>query len=160
MSYFIIFVILAIVVGPVMWLMPSAKQKQQMALREYALKQGLQIKICDLPQSRRKQVRKEAAIKGVVYRLPLVTNKPLTMTSVYLLKKTEEGTEWQGEPPKGLQEHFEIALKQCPSSAVGVELSTAGVACYWSEVGGDNAVDQIKSVLSSFREQLQGKNLS
>ena len=155
MSYLIILLIVAVVVGPVMWMMPSAKQKQQIRIRDYAMRQGLQIKIADLPQSHKQMVRKESPVQGVVYRLPLTSDKPITLKTISCLKKVEQGYEWQGQPQQELQSLFEDVLAQCPESAMGLELSGAGVACYWQERGGEAAVDQIKSALEKFRAQIK-----
>ncbi|MGK0440797.1 MAG: hypothetical protein ACJA0N_000592 [Pseudohongiellaceae bacterium] len=155
MSYLIIIVIVAVVLGPVMWLMPTARQKQQVALRQYAMELGLQIKICDMPQSYRERVRKESIEQGVVYRLPLIRNRPLSKSKVYCLHKADEIFEWQSDALAGKQQVFERALSLCPSSATAIEFSAAGVACYWQEKGGMPAVDDIKKSLEQLRSELK-----
>ncbi|WP_019530189.1 hypothetical protein [Dasania marina] len=180
MNYFIIAIIVAIVLGPIMWMMPSTRQRQQVALRQYALAQGLQIKVCDLPQSHRQRVRKAPAKQGVIYRLPLANKRPITMTQVYCLSRAEfvsdqfspqpepavtspqaDVYEWQGDSLAAVEAEFTAALQHCPASAVAIEYSAAGVACYWQERGGNAAVDQIKSALAALREQLkQGELIS
>ena len=68
-----------------------------------------------------------------------------------------QGYEWQGDALESYQALFEDALKACPETAVAIELSGAGVACYWQERGGDAAVDQIKSALDKLRIELKEK---
>lgn len=155
MSYLIIAVIVAIVIGPVMWMMPTAKQRKQAELRQSALSQGFTIKVCDLPQSHRQRVRKESAIKGVIYRLPIQTDRPIVMSAVYCFSRVDDELAWQGRPLESAKGLFVTALEQCPDSVVAIEYSAAGIGCYWRERGGMEAVSQIKLALSELGKQLK-----
>ncbi|MCR8921756.1 hypothetical protein NO559_03170 [Dasania sp. GY-MA-18] len=169
MNYLIIVIIMAVVIGPIMWMMPSARQRQQMAVRQYALAQGFTIKVTDLPQSHRQRVRKEPVKQGVVYRLPLQQDRPLVMSQVYCLSRgiiddvqepQSTDYEWQGQPLNEAETWFTEALQQCPRTAVAIEYSAAGVGCYWQERGGEAAVEQIKVALQQLRKQLKQLKVS
>ena len=154
MQYLIILIVFAIIVGPLMWMMPSPKQRREEAVRLRAHSLGLQVKVCDLPQSHRQVVRKERPIQGVVYRLPILMNRPVTRKVSFRVQKAQDALEWIGPESQELQACLESGLKRAPNDVVSIEYSAVGVACYWREKGGIAAVDEIYQLLTILRTEL------
>lgn len=155
LQYLLILVVLAIVIGPIMWIMPSASQRKLVQLRQYALSKGFQIKVADMPQSHRQKVRQEEPVRGVHYLLPLI-NKPKAGTEKFLfcLTRSDSNLEWiEGNIPSNEKAMIKL-LEQMPDSAVAVEHASHGVAVYWRERGGEESVDLIASLLEAFRQSL------
>ena len=153
MTYLIIFVVLAFVLAPVFWIMPSPGQKRQIQLRERAMALGLQIKICDLPQTRRAQVRKEPAQQGVVYRLHW--RHPLSGPALFHLLCQRGATEPLDTVAGGI---LQRALDNLPETVVAIEYTNSGVAVYWREGGGVERVEQLYNALQGLQGELSDLN--
>jgi hypothetical protein len=153
LSYLIILLVAAMVVGPVFWIMPSPRQKRQVKLRQRAMSLGLQVKISDLPQTHRSQVRRESPIQGVLYRR-LWDTKVEKLPELQLCLKTDAGYEWTGSSDTLVRSLFESVLSSADMKLLALEYSPAGVAGYWHEKGSEEAVDSIFATLDQLREQL------
>jgi hypothetical protein len=140
-----------------MWMMPTPSQRRIAELRQMALKKGLQVKVVDLPQSHRQQVRKEEKKQGALYRLAF-TDKELMrfFNSQYCLTRLDGEAEWVAakQPPANLPGIFMQQLQQMPEQVVAIELSPQGVACYWREKGGEAVLDAICKQLRAAQQQV------
>lgn len=155
MQYLIIFAVLAIVIGPVMWIMPSPSQRRIVKLRNYAISKGFHIKVADLPQSHRQKVRREDPVRGVHYSLPLLVKpKPGDEKFIYCLTRLGTQPQWVDDDIPGNANLMEQLLAAMPEAVVAVEYASYGVAVYWREKGGNDAVDIIAQQLQSFRQAL------
>lgn len=151
MSYLIIVAVVLMVIAPIFWFMPSPEIKRQMMMRDRAMQLGLQVKICDLPQTRRARVRKEYVEKGVVYRLPW--KQPLQPREQFceLLLKTGEG---DNSVSPVVVEILTAALSAMPAAVLALEYATAGVAVYWRERGGIGEVEDISQRLQQLQKEI------
>lgn len=155
MQYLILFAVLAIVIGPIMWIMPSPSQRKLVKLRQYAIAKGFHIKVADIPQSHRQKVRREDPIRGVYYSLPLLI-KPKAGDEKFhfCLTRSDGSPEWVDDNIPVNASAMEELLTAMPDSVIAVEHASYGVAAYWRERGGEGSVDQIAEQLQNFRKTL------
>ncbi|MFT5579724.1 MAG: hypothetical protein ACI9WS_002484 [Paraglaciecola psychrophila] len=154
MNYLIILFVVAVAVGPIFWMMPSPRQKRQAALRDYALAQGFQMKVCDLPQSHRSKVREERLEEGIVYRLIVKQRGRKTALnhsdpSSYMLCQRENN-----EQTENCLALLRGALVQLPEDVVALEYNGLWLGVYWQERGTDEDIAAIKSRLIELDDQL------
>jgi hypothetical protein len=141
-------------ISPVFWLMPSPKQKRQIHLRQHAMTLGLQVKITDMPQSHRQQVRKEAVSHGVLYRLPLTEiNKALGSFRFLMLQG--ELAELSGQNLSKLELQMVEELQNLPDSILALEYSNAGLAIYWYEKGSLEWLEDLFQQMQQALKRLQ-----
>lgn len=156
-GYLIGALVIALVVGPVLWLRPSQGDKRRTGLRLLARRLGLQVRLCNLPQTRRARVRREDTEQGVVYQLPVPDPGKLRPID-YLLVRDAAGS-WENENsealPPALQAALERAIAALPADAVALELVPQGPAVYWRERGGEATVEALAAQLRALREVMQ-----
>lgn len=155
MSYLIIIVVLALVLAPVFWIMPSPGQRRQAAMRQRAMALGLQVKVCDLPQSHRAKVRKEDPVQGVVYRLPWQAKVKNNDTFQNYCVRVPDGIECNASRSDLSNGQLKEFLQALPDFCIGLELSNTGVGLFWREFGELQRVDTIFQSLDQLREKLQ-----
>ena len=149
------FVVLAIVIGPVMWIMPSASQRKLVQLRQYAISKGFHIKVTDMPQSHRQKVRKQDPVRGVYYSLPLLSKPKVGGEKFhYCLTRSDSETEWVDDNIPINANEMEQLLLSMPEAVIAVEYGNYGVAAYWRERGDHETVDDIAKQLQTFRQGL------
>lgn len=151
MSYVIVAIVIALVLSPIFWVMPSPRQKRQMLLRQRAMALGLQVKVCDLPQNHRAKVRKERPEQGVVYRLPWRSPDANGESFNYLSLRNEQLAD---TPPAAVKELMLTALEAMAEPVVALEFNGSGLAVYWRENGSVELVEQIVEHLKSLRQDL------
>lgn len=148
----------AIVLGPVFWIMPSPRQKHQMQVREQALTLGLQVKVCDLPQTHRAKVRLEPAVKGILYRLEWRDNirRDSALNLLVMREGEAEGsvTLEAKEELDGIKQALSESLVSMPDDVLAIEYSALGLAIFWRERGSKEHVLIIKQELERLRAQV------
>lgn len=152
MVYFIIFIIIAMVVAPIFWMMPSPGQKRQILLRQRAIALGLQVKVCDLPQSHRAKVRKELPKQGVVYRL--MWHQDNDSENAYTFCQRAQPMEERDQSPSPITVVLYEALENMIEQVVAIEYSRSGIAIYWSEQGSVELVEQIAQQLHDVKQAI------
>ncbi|WP_145999211.1 hypothetical protein [Oceanicoccus sp. KOV_DT_Chl] len=153
MSYIIIVVVMAVVLSPIFWMMPSPKQKRQMQLRQHAMNLGLQVKICDLPQTERAKVRREPVVQGVIYRLPWRSKQRDVFQ--HIVQRSDLETEpFQKAGSRDWQTLVGATLAALPDTVVAIEYATAGLAIFWREQGDVDFVESLKRQLQQLQQQL------
>jgi hypothetical protein len=148
-SYLIILLVLSLMLAPVFWMMPSPKQRRQIHLRQHAMSSGLQVRVCDLPQSHRAMVRQEDPVHGVIYRLPWTDPAKGFDQQCRLLRDQE------AELGSHLQQLLSKSLLALPERVMAIECNPAGLAVYWQERGDAAQVDLIVQSLTALRQSLQ-----
>lgn len=143
MAYLFIFLAIAAVLGPLMAVMPSRRQRALMVCRDRAAAGGVSVTLKE-PES-------------VPPRLMRLTDDPLVCYSVRLVPrdsralvrdlwvKTREG--WESKSGKPVPP----AVTRLPD---GAEVAVTGwddIRVYWNERGGDEAVDQVITCLHQLR---------
>lgn len=160
MSYLIIIIIVAFVLGPVFWIMPSPAAKRQMRLRERAMALGLQVKLCDLPQTRLAKVRKESPIKGVVYRLPRSREKKSATDIYQLVLRNDDVAQTQNEVQQRATATAQLltqGLDSLPEGVTALEYGPSGLGLYWREKGGVEVVEAMHQQLLDLSTRLESE---
>lgn len=157
---FLLIGIVAMVVGPIMMLQPSAAQRRQESLRQRAAQLGLRVKIVSLPQQ-----ATESELPAVipVYCLP---HEPqgknmsqwLLLRGAYAHEANFFGSwVWHGKEraTTAEQEWLRSKLASLPNSVAALECGPQGICIYWSEAGGEKVLEGISELLLSFPGQVR-----
>ncbi|OQX37101.1 MAG: hypothetical protein B0D91_07580 [Oceanospirillales bacterium LUC14_002_19_P2] len=146
MIWLIVLLILAVIAGNLMWLMPSKRERQQMAFRQAAFTKKMNVSECKdlekLPDAC------DPEVHWMEYVLP--TERSLNIhVPIVLQHKTNHV--WL--LPDALN-HQAIAglLEQLPSGVVQITIRQMSVVALWDERGDKNTVDQLHAVLTSLRD--------
>jgi len=176
-TWILIAVVLLIAFGPVLWLVPSRKDRRLAALRERARSEGLVVDIRRLPK--RDAAPEERVSAGGQVRDPVIEcaaygrlfgKKLRYLPGFRLLRAPAEGAPdpfagWQyDERPKGEgRAHLEAelsrlrdALERLPSDVIGFEIGSRGAFAYWLEKPGSTveSVAGLAAVLGDLEAQL------
>ncbi|GAA6152646.1 hypothetical protein [Pseudoteredinibacter isoporae] len=151
MSIGIVFVILAVamVLGPVMLMKPSGRQRQLARLRQQALEAGVQSRISSVP----KDIASYTAAPTIAVYQKRWQGMRFTEMETSLLYRTrfshdihfhgvwdwQEGAAIPGRPDEALK----ALLDRLPDSVLAVEISTLGVGLFWLEKG--CSVDELET---------------
>ncbi len=161
MVYVITIVAMLMIVGSVLWLKPSATDQRQTKLRLLARQLGVDVRLCNLPQSRRARVRAERPEPGVVYRLPIFARRDPPAPD-YLLCRDNATAPWLSENveelPVALRRLLEKVSAEVPADAVAIELGPQGPAVYWRERGDEQTLRQLAQSLTELKAALQGEH--
>lgn len=147
MKLLVIVLIIALLLGPLAWMLPSPAERQREHLRQRARELGLHIKVCALPQSRRERIRRERPRQGVAYSLR--SGEEEHRAALYW-QRNQDGS-WQGGEGGALPteqlawlERLRVAL---PPGVVALQRQAGSATIYWTEQGSIAGVDAIASVL-------------
>lgn len=158
MGWLIGLVVVAFVVAPVVWIMPSKAQKRQVRLREQAHALGLMVSLVELPQSHRSRVRKEAAKKGVAYCLRIQRDKTQPRPHWFFWRSPPEGeAASSGEVPAALAAQLDSLREQMTSDMEAIQSDAAGYTLYWRERGDEATVTLIADLLEQARRLSGGE---
>ncbi len=177
MTWLILILVLAMVIGPVMYLLPSDKDKRLTDLRLAARKAGLTVKITSVPKLDPTAEERVSASGKVLdpkipcasYELPL--SRPLRKPGEFCLLKipgnatvpvTEVRPGWAiaGDAANPFWKAFagrtealkqlDGCLERLPTDVLAFGCTHRTVACYWREKTDESAaaVDTVKSALS------------
>ncbi len=145
----------AMVVGPVLWIRPSPRQKQQARIRARAAALGLQVRL--YPKS---SVTGDSKDREMVmhYQLPRPQVLDESELGEWVLRRRNfahemhfaESWDWQGKPaPARWHDALRGLLTQLPEDVFSIVGSPQGVAVVWNERGTDERVDQIAEALKT-----------
>lgn len=146
MTWFIVFLVIAMLVSPIAWLIPSTSQKRIEAMREEARKRGFHVQLVALPQTRREQVRKQDVVQGACYRLPWREDLRCSREGLFMRDQVPE------ERPQDWPEACFAAL---PTSVVALDSNRLGTAMYWREQGEPAQLAAAVEALHNWQAQLQ-----
>ncbi|MEH6811848.1 MAG: hypothetical protein V7677_04875 [Motiliproteus sp.] len=160
MNWVIIILLLMSIVGSMLWMMPSPKQKVQALLRQHAMRQGIQVQISRLlfPRAIGEAIPDERDC--VAYRLSRTNalrreNKKTIPWQIFKLNShatngLPDGWCWsKGEDQleaEQLRQMQEI-IGLLPKDAYSLESTPVSVSVYWYEKGDTDSVEQIKRLL-------------
>ena len=157
----IIVITIALMIGPILLLRPTARQSQVAELRNLALKQGLSVKIQPNP------IRASAQL--AVYSCSLSKEKldkliqldpPWTLIRQNYIHDLHFFRDWDwlgsSRPPDSMQNYLQLHLVDLDSSIIGVEITRHSVGCFWTEKVGQKqpelAVTEIHAWLKGLAE--------
>jgi hypothetical protein len=168
MQWIVIALVLLAAFGPVLWLLPSARDRRLTKLRGRARSLGLEVEISRLPDLAAPPAervtaggrRREPMLPVACYRLP--SRRKLNRAPQWrALRGDGMGpvTGWQWDrAPAGSQTYWEKMapqLTRLPSDALGCAADAHSVACWWREQtpqGPDAALDSVFAVLVEMLE--------
>lgn len=157
MGWLIGFIVVAFVVAPIMWVMPSPAQKRQARLRERAQQLGLAISLVDLPQSHRSKVRKEAAAKGVAYSLRMQRERNRIRPHWFVWREAPDGErDIDGSCPEAVVDALPALRARMGADMVGFGSTPEGYVLYWRERGDETTVEQVAMLLEDIRQLAGG----
>ncbi len=179
MTWLLIILVLVVAFGPVLWLIPSKRDKRLSALRSRARSEGLIVEMRRIPKPNPEPSERVSAggkvrdpvIECASYGLPLPKGLKNLPSWRLVRKPAEEGpdpfADWQydlrakGEGREFLDEvleRVETLLSALPEDVAAVEVSPRMVLVYWLEKPGstESAVPDLASALRSFADALSG----
>ncbi|GAB3091679.1 hypothetical protein G8770_13060 [Aestuariicella hydrocarbonica] len=144
----------ALLLGPVLLMQPTASQRREAALRNLAMQKGLRVHLQPAPAG----VDLPARTKTVpIYCRPWTDKKSANPAWVLIKKKYDHGLhahgnwDWSKKPDGASLElrfgTFWPLLDQLPERVVGVANGPQGLCCYWNELGGEEVVSEIQEWL-------------
>src|SRR5690606_9616694 len=156
MIYLLVLLVMAMVIGPVMWMKPSAGQQRLARMRMRARQLGLDIRVTELPQTHRASVRREDVLQGAVYRIPVHDPRKVLPLNYRCVRDLRGEWEFEGKAlPAPLQQIVEAAQQQLPRDVVAIELGPQGPGVYWREAGDEAAVDAVAARLRLIFDAMQ-----
>ncbi|MDX9873458.1 MAG: hypothetical protein RBS88_00995 [Spongiibacteraceae bacterium] len=158
MAWIVIVLGALLVIGPIFWIMPSARDRRLAELRSTAAKLGLELADVELPQTRRQRVRLEETQRGMLYRAPLLQKPAVPVPLVRWVREAPDAP-WvrEGEPPLEWSARLDAVLEQLPRSVCAFELGARGPAIYWREQGNEETVRQLAALLKPLAAELRGR---
>ncbi len=165
MSIGIVFVILAIamVLGPVMLMKPSGRQRQLASLRQQALERGLQSRISSVPS----EISSYTAAPTIAVYQKRWQGARFNQASALLLHRTAFSHEihfhgvwdWQGDERISLfpNEALKNGLDTLPDSVLAIEISTLGVGLFWLEKG--SSIENLEAFYPSVMDWVEEQGM-
>ena len=183
MNWLIIILILVVAIGPVLYLLPNAREKRLIVLREQARHAGLAVQITSVPKlDPAAHERVSAGAKTLqpkqlctAYKMP-VGIKVAGVEALLLLKKPQVPTILVNEVMPGWVLHNESslsfwrtyaatdadtqrlqnALSKLPDDALALAIDAQFVSVFWLEKAAaeSNGVDEIAEILKGLGEDL------
>lgn len=178
MTYLAIAVVLLLIIAPILRILPSKRQKEQMALRRRAMGEGFSVEITRIedpdpdPEKYVSGTGKplERIMSVVAYRY--VRKKPpdwrrlpsvdwaLVRHRVANDKNLPAGWNWSVRLPvdatpnavNELTHYFLNKLSSLPGDVVRVDETNYIISAYWTEQGGDAALDAIVAFIKGCAE--------
>lgn len=157
MTIFIIVLAVILVLGSALWVLPSPREKSQMAMRREAMSKGLLVKLTkvkDLEQPGEK-------LHCIAYRLARKREQGLK-AQAWMLYRHAEGDDklqipgWIYDLSEGkhrfenVQSVLEL-LTALPADVIAVQATGAALSVYWKERGEIENVTTILDVLNGFQ---------
>lgn len=163
MTYLGIVLVILVLIAPIWALLPSARQKEQMALRKRAREAGLRTELTTI-QDPDPDTDEYTSITGkpleqklqcIAYRVP--RPRPSDWRSLpamtWTVVRGPGGWQWTQPFPEAasaeLRQAVDSALEKLPHDAIRVDEERYVVSIYWHERGGEPGVDVIIEALKS-----------
>jgi hypothetical protein len=158
MSWFVIVLIvlvLAMMIGPIMMVKPSRRDRRVAQLRARATKMGLRVSLQRLEQD-----------TFAVYELPWEREDNVKLVGVdWMLERRTYAHEihfadwWQwrgpGRPPAEVLPLLQPRMAALPEGVPAIEATRLGLRCYWSETGGEPRLAELTDWLKSVAEAMK-----
>lgn len=157
MTTLIIILAVVLILGSALWVLPSPRQRQQMALRRDAMRKGLQVKL-----TRIKDLQYPGEeIACIAYRLQRQRVNGPAIATWMLRRHSEADGElqipgWIFDRSEGRHRFVDgdavaATLAPLPEDVLAVQSTAGALSVYWNERGEMEDVDTILSVLTELR---------
>lgn len=170
MAWLFILIGLVLVLGPVLYMMPTRRDKEQASLRSSARAAGLVVELTTLHKADSEAHERASAsaqprqprIQIVRYGLPLGSPQA-GLPEVHLVRGRH--SDWQADPEYPAVANSELVglirplLGAFPDTARGLAVTASLVWVYWLEsldgaASGQDRVDEIRRALAAIRDQV------
>lgn len=186
MTWLIIFLVVALIAGPILYLLPNERDTRLTALRAVARAQGLSIQITSVAKldpsaaervsAGGKRLQPKTACAG--YKLPI--GRQMSISGEFMLIKLPPspsvvvdevlpGVGLSLESDKRLwarysaggnaAELIQDAFRRLPADTLAIALESRNVVCFWQEKAkaDEGQVEVIRAVLGDLRDDLQAR---
>jgi hypothetical protein len=172
LSWLIVVLVLLVAFGPVLWLMPSRRDRVLARMRMRARTHGVRVELVQIddpdpaPEARVTAggKRREPKLPGTAYRLPLA--RAASLAPVWsIVRATREagpkelpGWQWRSAPAGDASYWQDVArvLSRAPADVFSCEAAPESVSFVWHEKIGDSApedaVDGLVAILAKLAE--------
>lgn len=155
MSWFVVFLmflVFAMMVGPILMAKPSPRDRRIAKLRARATDLGLRVSLQKLERG-----------SFAVYEFPWEREEHTKLISVEWMLERQSYTheihfadwwQWQGpgRPPEPAISLLHARMAALPEGIWAVEATRLGLRCYWSEGGGEQRLEQLTEWLKTTAE--------
>lgn len=157
MNWMLIVLVLLAIVGSMMWMMPSPRQRAQAILRQKAMREGFQVQIARilLPRALGQMTADERDC--VAYRLPRLGDAPATTEpwQIFNLQShanvgLPDNWSWNRGEERLSESALELInrlIDQLPDDVYGIESTPVSVSVFWEERGTPETVTELKQQL-------------
>lgn len=148
-SWIVVLVVLALM-GSVFWIVPSARDRQRMRLRQMAMREGLKVRVPDKALKERLVRHEDVVLGTMLYEsLSFSQRKTAFQGALYLLKEQDGSWAFTDQSvPAGVDREAVFQAMQALPASCGLAMLTAGSASvFWDEKGEVEDVEQIKKAL-------------
>jgi len=152
MVYLLIFLVVALVIGPVIWIRPSPREKQQQRLRNFAKQLGLQVHMRPIPHPRDDAERKFDANIMAYIRPWTELERKKTLPRNFIMGKSPGEEAWALYRTKNMLHENDI--QGLPVSSQILEVNAEGVILYWRESGNEDRVQALANALEGVAQKL------
>ncbi|WP_237056001.1 hypothetical protein [Microbulbifer sediminum] len=152
----IIFFAVALVIGPVMWLKPSSRDRRLAEFRQRAAGAGMVVQMSRLPES-------QGEGTAAVYISRWEDPRRLQTGWMIELQRMEHGMhfsgrwDWRGEQqaPREAWPLLRELLTSLPPDALALHATQAGLGIQWREQSGESGMDSLLAALDKFRPEIE-----
>lgn len=150
MSYFIVALVVAAVLGPVMWLRPSPREQQLQRLRSQARQEGLHVHLRAVPPNHGEGDRVvEPAIMAYI-RPWSEQERKSHLPAKFTMPFFDE--QWQDYRSRGIIS--QELLGGLPDSCRMLEVNSEGLIVYWRERGDEARITKMASAMEQMCQAL------
>lgn len=149
MKYFLIILIVAMVVSPLLQFAPSKRQRRVSRMRESAAVGGLFVEFRNLPEIGGVGRGSKSAGGNIIYYGKRL-RPPKGKSTRQGAWQYRQGEWWCADRKQG----FPASLDQLPAEIMAVSMDDASCGIYWEEVGDEAEVSQIIAALEAWSESL------
>ncbi len=163
MNWLVIVLIVMAMVGSIMWVMPTPRQRAQALLRQCAMRAGLQVQLVRMSLPRALGEAEPDERNCVAYRLLRRRKGPRAELVTWQIFKLQSHANvglpegWSWSKGEGLLAAPALALiaeliQVLPKDVYGLESTPINVSVYWEEHGTPETVESIQQLLNRLLE--------
>lgn len=156
MGWFIALAVMAFMLAPVLWIIPSPRQLRQEKVRTRARQLGLQVKMTAMPQQHRAKVRGEDPRQGLCYTRPVYGRRNSPVWTLWLCE-IEEREPASPQPPQELTNFIQTLRGVLPADATLIERNELGLCLYWYERNAEE--ETIESLATALNQIIEFGNM-
>jgi hypothetical protein len=156
MTVLIVTFITLSLMGSVLWILPSKKERQRMDLRMYARKLGLTVQLTsiDIPDKWDKSMNRHKVVAYSYYRRKSLESFPDAVWflpfEVWKYSVVTDG--WWSSKKMILPEASINILKKHSSILIAIKITPDSVSLYWDEAGDEQDLDDLSKIIFSLVE--------